>query len=175
MPTMRSSSRSSSCFLPLTTAMRMPSISRQALGPRLHRQAGHHRALQRAAAVASASTLKRPRTGGSLRLTGEGGHGGAQRQVELGADAGFVRGAAAAAGRTSGPAPPGPGSAARALGSSACSMPVVLLSPPAPGLSCVSAMTTGLLAVAASASAWLTASRAAQDLQLPLRRFGHRA
>jgi hypothetical protein len=34
MPTMRSSSRSSSCFLPLTTATRMPSISRQALGPR---------------------------------------------------------------------------------------------------------------------------------------------
>ena len=34
MPTMRSSSRSSNCFLPLTIAMRMPSISRQALGPR---------------------------------------------------------------------------------------------------------------------------------------------
>ena len=39
-------------------------------------------------------------------------------------------------------------------------MPVVLLSPPAPGLSCVSATTTGAEALSASAIAWATASRA---------------
>jgi hypothetical protein len=65
-------------------------------GAELDRHAGHHRALQRAAAVGQRQHLEAAAHRRVAGLAGEGGHGGAQRDVDLGADAGLVRGLAAA-------------------------------------------------------------------------------
>ena len=125
-----------------------------------------------------ASTLKRPRPAGRESQAAEGRHRGAEREVDLGADAGRVRdprGGAVVQQPERDPAREAP---PRAGASSACSMPVVLLSPPAPGLSWVSAMTTGARRSAASASARATASRASSISSrhsAPARRLRHRA
>ncbi len=66
MPTMPSSTRSSSCVFPLTTAISTPSISRQALGPRL---TGAPVIIGPRSVVRpslSRRTLKRPARGGGL-------------------------------------------------------------------------------------------------------------
>ena len=109
----------------------------------------------------SATTRARVRSGGSVSVPSQVGTARPSESSSV-APGPAAWAARAAAGSNSRPSATRPSRRAPArAATSACNSPVVFASPPAPGLSWVSAMTTGRSAPAASAIADSTASRGA--------------